>query len=92
MKSIVVVPAEALRDTGENILISAGAPAPKAKLMAEAMVGANLRGVDSHGVLLVPAYVKQLSARNIDPDSDGHVITESGACLLYERIRALAQE
>ena len=59
-------------------------PLPKADLMAESLVAANLRGVDSHGVHLLPHYVAQLKAGNIDLETDGRVVSESGACLLYD--------
>ena len=59
-------------------------PLPKADLMAESLVDANLRGVDSHGVHLLPHYVAQLKAGNIDLETDGRVVSESGACLLYD--------
>ncbi len=67
-----------------KILLSAGVPLQRAELVADSLVAANLRGVDSHGVLLLPHYVTQLKAGNIDVSTDGRVLSESGACLLYD--------
>jgi LDH2 family malate/lactate/ureidoglycolate dehydrogenase len=80
----ISISSETLQGIAERILASVGAPAHKAALMAEGMVTANLRGVDSHGIQLLPAYVKQLRVRNIDPDADGHIVSESGSCLVYD--------
>lgn len=67
-----------------EILIASNVPAAKASLVADALVSANLRGVDSHGIHLLPHYIKQLRANNLDAAVDGHVISESGACLLFD--------
>jgi LDH2 family malate/lactate/ureidoglycolate dehydrogenase len=74
-----------------RILEAAGVPSPKAQLVAESLVSASLRGVDSHGVQLLPYYVAQLRAGNIDPAENGAVLSESGACLIYDGRRGLGQ-
>jgi LDH2 family malate/lactate/ureidoglycolate dehydrogenase len=84
MDLCVTLPGEVLRDIAEKILKSIRVPPPKAKLVAEALVAANLRGVDSHGILLLPFYVDQLRAGNVDAAADGRVVSESGGCLLYD--------
>jgi LDH2 family malate/lactate/ureidoglycolate dehydrogenase len=74
-----------------RILEAAGVPSLKAQLVAESLVSASLRGVDSHGVQLIPYYVAQLRAGNIVPAEDGAVLSESGACLIYDGRRGLGQ-
>lgn len=86
-----VVGADALRDFASAILCKIGVPARRAELVADSLVDANLRGVDSHGVHILPYYVKQLRSGNVDPGTDGAVISESGACLLYNGHRGLGQ-
>jgi LDH2 family malate/lactate/ureidoglycolate dehydrogenase len=44
----------------------------------------NLRGVYSHGVQLLVYYLEQLQRGDVNPRTDGRVISESGACLLYD--------
>ncbi len=78
------ISAPALNEFVLRILTAAGVPKSKAQLVAESLVAANLRGVDSHGVHLLPHYVAQLKARNIALETDGKVVFESGACLLYD--------
>jgi LDH2 family malate/lactate/ureidoglycolate dehydrogenase len=78
------IAAQALQIFVQRILFSAGFPTPKADLVADALIAANLRGVDTHGVHLLPYYIEQLRVGNIDPETDGRVLSESGACLLYD--------
>jgi LDH2 family malate/lactate/ureidoglycolate dehydrogenase len=79
-----VFAAEALEDFAQRVLEAAGAPAARARLAASVLVYANLRGVDSHGVQLLPHYVAQIAAGDVNPAAEGHVVRESGACLLYD--------
>jgi LDH2 family malate/lactate/ureidoglycolate dehydrogenase len=62
-----------------------------ADLVADSLVAANLRGVDSHGVLSLPFYIRQIQAGNASATAQGRVVSESGACLLYDGERALGQ-
>ena len=50
----------------ERILIAAHVPEPKAALVADSLVASNLRGVDSHGVQLLPWYVEQISTGDME--------------------------
>ena len=68
----------------EDVLMGAGVPADKAEVTAACLVAANLRGVDSHGMQLLPFYIEQLLAGEMDPRTDGRVISESGCCLLFD--------
>lgn len=60
--------------------------------MAESLVEASLRGVDSHGVHLLPYYIRQFRAGNIDLAASGRIVSESGACLLYDGEHGLGQQ
>jgi LDH2 family malate/lactate/ureidoglycolate dehydrogenase len=75
----------------EEILIGAGVPAAKAEVAVACLVAANLRGVDSHGMQLLPFYVDQLLAGEMDPTTDGRVISESGSCLLFDGQNGIGQ-
>ncbi len=75
----------------DAILRGAGVPAPKARIAAECLVAANLRGVDSHGMQLLPFYVEQLLAKEMDAAAEGRVASESGACLVFDGENALGQ-
>lgn len=67
-----------------KILVAAGAPEAAAELVSDSLVSANLRGVDSHGVQLLPLYIQQIEQGNLNPLTTGHVVSSEGACLLYD--------
>jgi len=75
----------------ERILVAAGVPAHKASITARPLVASNLRGVDSHGIQLLPFYVDQLLAGEMDAQADGRVISENGSCLLFDGQNSLGQ-
>jgi LDH2 family malate/lactate/ureidoglycolate dehydrogenase len=74
----------ALEDFAYRILTASGVSAAKSKLIAQSLVAANLRGVDSHGVQLLPFYVNQLLAGNIDAQTDGAIASENGCVMVYD--------
>ncbi len=74
-----------------EILTAGGVPEHKAALVAESVVASNLRGVDSHGIQLVPFYMEKLLAGEIDAAADGRVVSESGACLVFDGQNAIGQ-
>lgn len=47
---------------GEALLIAAGLPRPDAAIVADCLVRADLRGVDTHGLQYLPHYLKRLRA------------------------------
>ena len=79
-----VISAEELTAWAVRLLAAARFPAPKSRLIAESLVDANLRGVDSHGVQLLPYYVEQVERGDMDAHAEGRVVSETGACLLYD--------
>jgi len=91
MTNETTVSARVLREFACRVLTALGSPEDKARLVAESLVAANLRGVDTHGVHLLPAYVAQLRAGNIDPAAEGRILAETGACLRYDGERGFGQ-
>src|ERR1039458_6010195 len=66
-----IIAAAPLIRFSESILLAAGAPAHKASVVADSLVAANLRGVDSHGIQLLTYYIDQLIAMEMDAITDG---------------------
>src|SRR5690606_20299873 len=66
-------PSVALIDSAErmaycrDLFVAVGMPADDAKLTAEQLVTADLRGVESHGVVRVPIYLERLRRGVIEP-------------------------
>src|SRR6266536_922098 len=75
----------------EDILQAAGVPRHKAEITAACLIASNLRGVDSHGIQLLPFYVDQLLAGEVDARADGRVVSETGSCLVFDGQNALGQ-
>lgn len=86
-----VVRAEDLRQFIIDVLAAAGVPREKAVLVADPLVASSLRGVDSHGVQLLPHYVGQIERGEVNPAAEGHVVSENGACLIYDAEHGLGQ-
>jgi len=85
------ISAEDLTAWAAGLLEAANFPRPTAQLVAESLVAANLRGVDSHGVQLLPYYVEQVERGDMDAGAEGRVVSESGACLLYDGANGAGQ-
>jgi LDH2 family malate/lactate/ureidoglycolate dehydrogenase len=74
-----------------EVLMAAGVPAEAAEITSCCLVSANLRGVDSHGVRLLPSYITQLRAGDMDANAAGAIVTENGACLVYDAQNGIGQ-
>ena len=61
------------------ILAAAGAPANHAEAVAQHLVEANLKGHDSHGVGMIPSYVKGMLDQQVDPHRHAEIIKDSNA-------------
>ena len=85
------VPVNELTVFCEAILEGAGVPRHKAVVTAACLVSANLRGVDSHGIQLLPFYIDQLLAGEMDALTDGSVISESGSTLHFDGQNGIGQ-
>ncbi len=79
-----VLSAAELSDIARRLLEAAGVEPAKACAVADSLTAANLRGVDSHGIALLPHYIDQIEAGDVLPANEGRVVSESGGCLLYD--------
>ena len=67
-----------------QIFVSAGAREDFAAKVAHHLVAANLKGHDSHGVGMVPAYVGNIRAGHLKVDAEAAVIRDQGAVMLVD--------
>jgi LDH2 family malate/lactate/ureidoglycolate dehydrogenase len=74
-----------------SVLEAAGVPSATSALVAESLVAANLRGVDSHGVQLLIWYCDQIRAGNVNLHTAGQVASENGVCLVYDGSNGIGQ-
>ncbi len=72
-----VVRAEDLTDLATAIYEAADTPPEHARIVVAHQVGANLKGHDSHGVVLLPTYVDRIDRGHIEPTARPTVISET---------------
>ena len=83
-----VIPSTDLQRFASALFHAAGVAPPMADDWAKSLVWANLRGVDSHGVLRIPGYIERLNTKAINPAPDMRVEQRSGAVAVLEADRA----
>ena len=67
---------------------AAGAPAADAATIAEVIVWANLRGIDTHGVLRVPGYIRRIDTGEFNPKPNITTVTDLPAAAVIDADRA----
>src|SRR5918994_872183 len=83
--------ADALRAFCEEVFLSSGMSREDASIVADSLVQANLRGVDSHGVARGGIYVKRLEMGLVNPRPDVGVVRESAGTLLVDGDNGMGQ-
>ncbi len=79
---------EPLNDFTKEVFVRAGMPPEGAEAEASALIWANLRGVDSHGVLRIPWYVENVDTGVMNPKPNIQIVKETPATLVIEADRA----
>jgi ureidoglycolate dehydrogenase (NAD+) len=75
---------DVLRDYTRRLLAAGGFRPEDARKAADLLVWANLRGVDSHGVLRIPRYVEMVTRGMINPAARPRIVSEHGAVALID--------
>jgi ureidoglycolate dehydrogenase (NAD+) len=83
-----LIAADVLRGFATEVFVRAGMPERHARLVAEVLVWADLRGVGSHGVMRIPRYVAWLESGEMNRDPEMRVVTQTAASVLLEADRA----
>jgi len=81
----------ALQAVTEAIFTRCGMSAEDAALLARSLVHADLRGVNSHGVLRVPDYVAKLTVGGVDPRGRPSVVSDRGAAIVVDGGNSMGQ-
>jgi LDH2 family malate/lactate/ureidoglycolate dehydrogenase len=84
MADEVLVASEPLTEFTREVFVRAGFSREDAALQAEVLVWANLRGVDSHGVLRIPVYLDFIDKGWMKPRAKIQIEKETPATLLVE--------
>lgn len=87
----LVVSATALGALAAEVLIRSGLNASAAKVVADSLLAADLRGIHSHGVSRLPIYVRRLADGGNVADVEPLVVAETPATALIDAGHALSQ-
>ena len=66
-KSTFQISADSAHAFAVDVLIRANVPSDRATIIADSLVLADLRGVDTHGINRLPGYIARVQARVLDP-------------------------
>jgi len=83
--------AETVRSLAVAALEDAGAPPDEASVVADSFVDASLRGIDSHGVNLLPEYLARIRAVGWTMPNSAHVVARHGGIALLDGGGGLGQ-
>ena len=81
-RTSVVIRHTALEQFCQNAFERVRVSSPNAYHAAQAIVAANLRGVDSHGITLLPMYIDRIRKGEISSDSEITIEKSEGATML----------
>src|SRR3954451_1490805 len=84
----MTISAERLERWISAIFRAEGLSEEHAQTVAKVLLFANLRGMDTHGVLRVPTYVRFIRAGDLNPRPAMAIRNETPACVLLEADRA----
>lgn len=83
------IQAEPLRAFASSVFVRAGLAPEDAQTVADVLVWANLRGVDSHGVLRIPVYLDYMSSGYMKTRPNIRVLRETPAIISVDADCAL---
>ena len=79
--------ADRLRRVTSTIVRAGGSAIEEADLVATHLVAANLAGHDSHGVGMIPTYVRHMHAGLVVPNTKAKVVKDDGPALMFDGLR-----
>jgi hydroxycarboxylate dehydrogenase B len=76
--------AEKLREFAGAIIAASGSAEAEAREVANHLVEANLKGHDSHGVGMIPTYMRNVEAGRLHPNRHATLVSESGSIAVFD--------
>jgi LDH2 family malate/lactate/ureidoglycolate dehydrogenase len=72
-----------LFDFADRVLQAAGVDEQESRVVADNLIIASMRGIDSHGIIRLPVYVERLEAGLIAPRTEVSIVRQTpGTCVL----------
>src|SRR5215471_1900346 len=87
----VAIDARRLISAVADIFTAAGIAAADAQVVAADLVAADLEGLASHGVMLLPMYVDRIVNGSVSRASAGEVVSDRGSAIVIDAGNALGQ-
>jgi LDH2 family malate/lactate/ureidoglycolate dehydrogenase len=81
----------ALRRLTAKLLRAAGAPQKTSEFVADMLVGSNLYGVDSHGVIRIPEYIRYIDDGKVLPRAKPRVTKDRRVTATMDGMKAFGQ-
>lgn len=91
MNAPALVGAAALEDAVTQIFVRAGVAPDAARMASADLVAADVEGVASHGVMLVPMYVERLKAGSVSTAARGRIVSDRDAAIVIDAENVLGQ-
>lgn len=76
--------ASRLHDYAHDLLAAAGMPEDKAQAVADILVDGDLLGHTTHGLQLLPSYLREVESGSMNVEGQPHVIHETPATLTWD--------
>ena len=76
--------AKEIQTLAEAFLRASGSEAKEARIVADHLLKANLRGHDSHGIGMIAQYAGYLKAGQLHPNTPPTILKDSGAILQFQ--------
>ncbi|MDB5474337.1 MAG: malate/lactate/ureidoglycolate dehydrogenase [Devosia sp.] len=87
----LLVEAGMLREAVSQLFTAAGGSVEAAALIADHLVGANLRGHDSHGIGVVPLYLASIKTGGMVLDRELRLVSDTGGMMIFDAGRGPGQ-
>jgi LDH2 family malate/lactate/ureidoglycolate dehydrogenase len=83
------IPESRLVDATTRVFAALGVPDEAAAAVARGLVDADMRGIPSHGLMLVPMYADRIRAGSVTTATQAQVVTDLGAIAVLDAGNAL---
>jgi LDH2 family malate/lactate/ureidoglycolate dehydrogenase len=75
----------------EEVLLRLNLSREEARVLADSLILADLRGVTSHGIVRLPTYVQRIESAVLDPQAEMEFVTHSGSVALLDAHNGFGQ-
>lgn len=82
---------EELERLVQRILVKLRVPEDCARITAQSLVAADVEGIASHGVMLLPMYVDRLLAGSVSKDTKSEIVHDRGSAVVLDASNILGQ-